>query len=113
MKKSNQTLEDQNKIRKFYNSVYYKNATAEPGSLKHYDRLAEKINVQYITYVRRKKYRLLSEQSTFSASYLLQHQSFHKISRYSRNQLPQRTGSFIHQVPPKIFSDIPLSFVQE
>jgi ubiquinone/menaquinone biosynthesis C-methylase UbiE len=46
MKKNKPTLEDQNEIRKFYNSVYYKNATAKPGSLRHYDSLAAKTNVQ-------------------------------------------------------------------
>jgi ubiquinone/menaquinone biosynthesis C-methylase UbiE len=46
MNNSKQTVEDQNKIRRFYNSVYYKNATSGAGSLRHYDRLAAKINVQ-------------------------------------------------------------------
>lgn len=46
MKNSKQILKDQNYIRKFYNSVYYKNARATPGSLRHYDSLAAKINVQ-------------------------------------------------------------------
>jgi len=46
MNNGKQTIEDQNKIRRFYNSVYYKNATAGAGSLRHYDRLTAKINVQ-------------------------------------------------------------------
>ena len=46
MKNSEQTLEEQNEIRKFSNSVYYKNATAGAGILRHYHRLAAKINVQ-------------------------------------------------------------------
>jgi ubiquinone/menaquinone biosynthesis C-methylase UbiE len=39
-------MQDQDEIQKFYNSVYYKNAAAGTGILRHYDRLAAKINVQ-------------------------------------------------------------------
>jgi SAM-dependent methyltransferase len=46
MNNGRQTMQDQDEIQKFYNSVYYKNAAAGTGILRHYDRLAAKINVQ-------------------------------------------------------------------
>ena len=46
MKHRKQALNDQDEIRRFYNSVYYQDATANPRSLRHYVRLASKINIQ-------------------------------------------------------------------
>jgi SAM-dependent methyltransferase len=46
MKYHKHALKDQNEIRKFYNSVYYKDATAKPRRSRHYARLASKINIQ-------------------------------------------------------------------
>ena len=46
MKYHKQALKDQNEIRKFYNSVYYKDATVKPRRSRHYARLASKINIQ-------------------------------------------------------------------
>ena len=37
---------DQNEIREFYNSIYYKDATVVPGRSRHYARLASKINIK-------------------------------------------------------------------
>jgi len=39
-------LKDQIEIRKYYNSVYYKNVALKPHTLKHYTRLASKLNIQ-------------------------------------------------------------------
>ena len=46
MNNSKPTMQDQDEIRKFYNSVYYKEAAAGTGILRHYHRLAAKINVR-------------------------------------------------------------------
>jgi len=46
MKHRKHALSDQNEIRKFYNSVYYKDATAKPRRSMHYTRLASKIKIQ-------------------------------------------------------------------
>ncbi len=46
MKYRKQALDEQKEIRRFYNSVYYKNATARPSRSRHYTRLAIKINIQ-------------------------------------------------------------------
>ena len=46
MKNCKPTFADQNEIRNFYNSVYYKKATALHSDLRHYVSLAAKINVQ-------------------------------------------------------------------
>ena len=39
-------VKNQNEIRKFYNSIYYKDAAAKSPRLKHYTRLGSKINIQ-------------------------------------------------------------------
>jgi len=46
MKHLKQALKDQDEIRRYYNSVYYQDATAKPGGSRHYARLASKINIQ-------------------------------------------------------------------
>ena len=51
MKYSKKTSQDQNEIRKFYNSVYYKDASVKPQRSRHYSRLASRINIQPEQYV--------------------------------------------------------------
>lgn len=46
MKHRKQALNDQNEIRKYYNSIYYKDATTKLRRSRHYARLASKINIQ-------------------------------------------------------------------
>ncbi|MBT8363846.1 MAG: methyltransferase domain-containing protein [Deltaproteobacteria bacterium] len=46
MNYSKQDLADQKDVRKFYNSIYYKDASAIPGKSRHFSRLASKLGIQ-------------------------------------------------------------------